>query len=60
MLVTSINLPFEMLRAAESAARGRGGPNVESVIIQTTAIAKIAIKTSIGFTLIIRWKRRVK
>jgi hypothetical protein len=60
VLVTSTNLPFEMLRAAESAARGRGGRNVESVIIQTTAIAKIAIKTSVGFTLIIRWKRRVK
>jgi transcriptional regulator GlxA family with amidase domain len=51
MLATSTTLPFEMLRAAESAARGRGGRNVESVIIQTTAIAKIAIKTSVGFTL---------
>jgi transcriptional regulator GlxA family with amidase domain len=51
MLATSTTLPFEMLRAAESAARGRSGRNVESVIIQTTAIAKIAVKTSVGFTL---------
>jgi transcriptional regulator GlxA family with amidase domain len=51
MLATSTTLPFEMLRAAESAARGRSGRNIEPVIIQTTAIAKIPIKTSVGFTL---------
>ena len=52
MLATSATLPFEMLRAAESAARGRGGRNVEPVIIQTTAINKLPMKTSVGFPLL--------
>jgi transcriptional regulator GlxA family with amidase domain len=51
MLATSATLPFEMLRAAESAARAKGGSNVEPVLIQTTAINKLPIKTSIGFSL---------
>ena len=51
MLATSTTLPFEMLRAAESAARGKKGSYVEPVQIQTTAINKLAIKTSIGFSL---------
>ena len=64
MLATSTTLPFEMLRAAESAARGaargaaeknvrvRGGRNVEAVLIQTTAINKLPVKTSVGFQLL--------
>ena len=52
MLATSTTLPFEMLRAAESAARGRGGRNIEPVIIQTTAIDKLPMKTSVGFPLL--------
>lgn len=68
MLATSTTLPFEMLRAAESAARGaaesaargaaekaargRGDRNVEPVIIQTTAIDKLPVKTSVGFLLL--------
>ena len=76
MLATSTTLPFEMLRAAESAARGaagsaargaagsaargaaekavrgRGGRNVEPVLIQTTAVDKLPVKTSVGFLLL--------
>jgi transcriptional regulator GlxA family with amidase domain len=68
MLATSTTLPFEMLRAAESAARGaaesaargaaekvargRGDRNVEPVLIQTTAIDKLPVKTSVGFLLL--------
>lgn len=51
MLATSTTLPFEMLRAAESAARVRGGNLAAPVHIQTTAINKLPIKTSIGFSL---------
>ena len=36
MLATSATLPFEMLRAAESAARAKEGSQVEPVLIQTT------------------------
>ncbi|WP_299083696.1 GlxA family transcriptional regulator [uncultured Paraglaciecola sp.] len=49
MLATSATLPFEMLQAAESAARGRKGAKEKSVQIQTTAINKRPIKTSVGF-----------
>lgn len=52
MLATSATLPFEMLRAAESAARGKGGSQVEPVLIQTVAINKLAVNTSIGFSLL--------
>lgn len=51
MLATSATLPFEMLRAAESAARGRGDGNIESVLIQTTAINTLPVNTSVGFAL---------
>ena len=52
MLATSATLPFEMLRAAESAARAKEGSQVEAVLIQTTSIDKRPIKTSIGFSLL--------
>jgi transcriptional regulator GlxA family with amidase domain len=80
MLATSATLPFEMLRAAESAARGaagsaarsaargitgnaardllgnsnrdRNGRNVEPVLIQTTAINKLPVNSSVGFPLL--------
>ncbi|ABG42278.1 transcriptional regulator, AraC family with amidase-like domain [Paraglaciecola sp. T6c] len=52
MLATSATLPFEMLRAAESAARAKEGSQVEPVLIQTTSIDKLPIKTSIGFSLL--------
>ncbi len=84
MLATSATLPFEMLRAAESAARGaaesaargaagsaargvtenaardilgnsnrdRYGRNVEPVLIQTTAINKLPVNSSVGFPLL--------
>ncbi|MEP1447682.1 MAG: helix-turn-helix domain-containing protein [Paraglaciecola sp.] len=51
MLATSTTLPFEMLRAAESAARVQGGNHVEPVFIQTAAINMLPVKTSIGFSL---------
>jgi transcriptional regulator GlxA family with amidase domain len=68
MLATSTTLPFEMLRAAESAARGavekaargatenpardKAGRHVEPLLIQTTAIDKQPVKTSVGFSLV--------
>lgn len=52
MLATSTTLPFEMLRAAESAALGKGGRNIAPVYIQTTAMDKLPVKTSVGFTLL--------
>lgn len=51
MLATSATLPFEMLQAAESAARVQGGNHVEPVLIQTVGIDKVPVKTSIGFSL---------
>jgi len=50
MLATSTTLPFEMLRAAESAARG-SSRQAERMLIQTTAISLDPVKTSVGFPL---------
>ncbi len=51
MIATSTTLPFEMLRAAESAARGMDRRQARPLHIQTTAVAMDTVKTSVGFPL---------
>ena len=52
MIATSTTLPFEMLRAAESAARGLDRRNAERLQISTVSLSKAPVTTSVGFPIV--------